>query len=156
MSYLEGKNLIRDEKTGFLTPGKGYQIQGFTAEKKLRFLEEVDKDHNIGRSLKAIGLTRNTYDGHMHLDEVFRKAVLDQLRDHCDTMESTIYTSGKRNPVPAIMFLKRYDHRWRDKITVEPTNKDNEERIKQLMALMKQDGQIVDVKPLREDGKSDK
>lgn len=92
---LTGASLVRDEKTGFLTPGSNYALTGFTAEKKQKLIEYLYQDYNISRACEAVGISPRAFYENREFDEVFKEKVKEALNGHLDSLESNMLRLGK-------------------------------------------------------------
>lgn len=123
---MTGTSLVVDHETGFLTPGDGYRYEGFTIDKKLRFLELAPEFWpHVTRICQAVGISRYTYANHYKLDERFRELV-DAARDHAlDEAEAAMRSNSIRPGgfMDRIALLKAYrPERWNPEHKVSVTH----------------------------------
>ncbi len=108
-----GNTLKPDEKTGYLTSIHQFRTTGFTAEKKVKFIEALMENPNLGYAQNKAGICANTYNNHFKLDPVFREdvtfAVKRSEENHRGDFENEMLTRGKKGHFLYMMaWLRRH------------------------------------------------
>lgn len=111
----------KDPKTGYLTPLGGYSIQGFTSDAKVKWLELYKECGNIGRALKEIGISRNTFYKHLQEDEKFLADFKACRLDHAEDLESDMLVRGKKGSfIHSIGWLRaNFPEKWGNKTVIQ-------------------------------------
>jgi len=134
-----------DPETGYILPNN-HPDTFFQPNQKVQILKYLEDRWNIPRACKDIGISRNCLYSHLTFDPKFKRDFEEILALHLGDTEQYIHDSGKKNFIPALAFLKRYDKRWVEKQQLSLP----QEQTDKLDALLKMvDATVIDVTPDR-------
>lgn len=140
-----GSTLILDKATGFLEPGENYRGIGFTATKKLMFLQALRDSGSIARAATAVPIGLDTVVLHRKVDIAFDQAVIDTINKECvGAIESVVYNRAKEGKHPAWAFgwLKAHSEKWRDRAQISIESKSLEQ---QLFSRLRESGKLIEI-----------
>lgn len=155
---MTGKDMFRDEKTGFL---EKKDKSGFNVAKKVRFLELKKADMPDYEALKVVEVSRPGLYGQIAVDPEFRKAYVDIDETFTDRVEDMLKQNALTNKMATaerIFYLKKKRPQiYADKIEVNHKGS-TDETVKELFTKMSQyqlipKQTIIDVKGETDEGK---
>lgn len=98
--------MVTDSASGFLTPSQNYSLSGFTADLKVKAIELLKENMNVGRVCKALGVDRRNFYYALEVDKAFKRAYEDLIEGHMDDAESSMFHRAKQpNGTLAGIFL---------------------------------------------------
>lgn len=114
-------SLEEDKDTGYLTNTGHYELTGFNADVKLKFLELYESTPNMSKVAKALKIHPRTVMQHMQKDKKFREDFLTLREAVCDDLEEAMieHAKGKSGFMDRAMYLKAHRAKFRETVQHE-------------------------------------